>query len=200
MGTHAVSGLILASTSPYRRAQLEQLGVSFRCEDPGVDEEPWHEAGLAPAELVQQLSRAKAEAVAARLGSGWVIGADQVGVIYGTILTKPGTAERALAQLSQLSGRTHALLTGVTVLRVESGEIRTELDITELTMRSLGEAALRRYIERDAPLACAGSYRFESLGAALFAQIRSEDPTSIVGLPLLRVTRLLSLLGFEVVA
>jgi septum formation protein len=195
-----MSSLILASTSPYRRAQLEQLGVAFACENPDVDEDPWHNAGLAASELVQQLSRAKAEAVAARHRVGWVIGADQVGVIDDVILTKPGTASRAVAQLSQLSGRTHQLLTGVTVIRVETGEVRTELDITELSMRALSGAQLERYVERDAPLACAGSYRFESLGAALFSHIRSEDPTAIVGLPLLRVTRLLSALGYEVLA
>lgn len=193
-----MSDLVLASTSRYRRAQLETLGVAFESVDPGVDEEPLQRAGLTPEALTRALAGAKARAVWQRMPGRVVIGADQVGAIDDDILTKPHTAERACAQLARLAGRTHRLVTSVCVIDA-GGTEHHETDVVRLAMRSLSSEQIARYVGRDTPLDCAGSYRFESLGAALFERVEGEDPTAIVGLPLLRVTRLLERSGVRVI-
>jgi septum formation protein len=195
-----LSCLVLASTSAGRRHQLATLGLPFDAVAPDLDEQPWHDLGLAPHELVTRLALAKAEAVADRYPDAWVIGGDQIAEIDGDVLNKPGTAERAVRQLARLQGRTHRLCTGLAVVRRVAGVAIVDLQVTELTMRVLTEAQLHRYVELDDPVHCAGSYKFESLGAALFERVRGDDPTAIVGLPLLRLTALLSASGFEVLA
>ncbi len=191
--------LVLASTSRYRRALLARLGLAFETAAPDCDEEALKPA-LAhldvPARALH-LARAKAQSVAARFPDAVILGSDQIAEVDGDALDKPGTPERALAQLTRLAGRTHHLHTAVSLLHAPTGRAEEHVDIARLTLRALPRDALARYIARDAPLDCCGSYRVESLGIALFARIEGEDPTAIEGLPLMRVTALLSRFGLD---
>jgi septum formation protein len=192
-----VRDLVLASTSPWRRELLERLGLAFDAVDPELDEDPWKKRGLEPDRLVVALAEAKAQAGAALRPDALVLGSDQVACIDGLILGKPGTTEAACAQLRLLSGRTHRLLTGLALLDARSGSVRTALDVHEVTVRELSDAAIRSYVERDQPLSCAGSYKVESLGIALFERVRGDDYTAVIGLPLTAVVRLLLQAGID---
>jgi septum formation protein len=185
--------LVLASTSSYRRALLERLGIAFRAIDPGVDEAAYKTRGLPPRELAEALARAKAEAVDV---DGIVIGSDQVATIDGAILGKPGTVASGIAQLELLNGREHHLITALAV-RHRGGTI-VHTDVTTLAMRCLSAEAIARYVEADRPLDCAGSYKIEARGIALFERIDTADATAIVGLPLIALTTILRSLGLEV--
>lgn len=188
--------LVLASTSPYRRDLLQRLRLPFACEAPGIDEAAVKARLRDPAGLATELARQKAAAVAARHPGALVIGSDQVATIDGDVLDKPGTAERAAAQLQRLQGREHALLTAVAI--AHPGGVATFLDVTRLCMRSLTGEEIERYVAADRPLDCAGSYKIEGLGIALFAAITAEDQTAIVGLPLLRLAAELRQLGLAI--
>lgn len=195
--------LILASTSPYRRALLGRLGLAFEARDPGVDEAPLQRAATDAEAMVCALAEAKARAVAALEPDAIVIGADQCAVLEDgsappRILGKPGTVEATVDQLAALVGRTHALLTAVCLVDTRSGAVRTELDVQRLTMRPLSREVLRRYVEAERPLDCAGGYRIEGLGVALFERVEGADPTGIVGLPLMRLAARLTALGLPV--
>ncbi len=188
--------LILASTSPYRRELLARLGVPFTAVAPEVDEDAYKLPGLDPRALAEILARAKASEVASRFPHAVVIGSDQVASLDGSTLGKPHTVENAVAQLSSMSGRSHQLITAIAV--VHPGGRTDFTDVTTLVMRALSEEAIRRYVEADKPLDCAGSYKLEALGIALFERIASEDHTAIVGLPLMAVTTALRGLGFAI--
>lgn len=200
--------LLLASTSPYRKALLERLGLPFDCVAPAVAEATIKAnaaPGTTPLELAQQLARAKAQAGAAKAQAGaaaaaasetLVIGSDQIATIDGRVLDKPGTVARAIEQLLALQGREHELVTAVAIA---GGERTIEfVDVTRLCMRPLERAEIERYVAADSPLDCAGSYKIEGLGISLFAGIDCEDQTAIVGLPLLRLAAELRQLGFRV--
>jgi len=161
---------------------LARLGLPFVSERPAVDETRL--PGESPAQLVQRLARAKAEAVSQRHPAALVLGGDQVAVLDDEILTKPGTPAQAVRQLSLLQGRTHQLLTAIALVRRDAGFLREALDVTELTMRPWREAELAAYVQHDAPLDCAGSYRLEGLGIALFSRWQGVDPSAVEGLPL----------------
>lgn len=186
--------LILGSTSPYRRALLQRLGLPFRCEKPRCDEQALKRPDLAPQATAELLAEAKGTSVAAAFPAAVVIGSDQVASIAGRILDKPGSAERALDQLTLLSGREHLLITSVVV--IADGSIQRHTDVTRLTMRALDRASLARYVAADQPLDCAGSYKLEQQGIALFSRIDSADHSAVTGLPLLALTRILADLGF----
>jgi septum formation protein len=188
--------LVLASTSRYRRELLARLGVPFEARAPLCDEEALKVPGLAPEALAARLALAKAESLREAEPGAAIIGSDQIAAIDGAILGKPGSAARAEEQLVRLAGRTHALVTAMAV--VHPGGVLTHLDVTRLTMRPLGAEALARYVAADAPLDCAGSYRLEALGVALFSRIDSADHTAIVGLPLMALTEILASLGFPI--
>lgn len=188
--------LILASTSSYRRDLLERLGVRFRCVAPEFDEEAFPRDGLGPRELAEALARGKADAVAASEPTAVVIGCDQLVSFEGRILGKPGDAARAVGQLEAMSGRAHELITAMVV--VAPGRRFEHSDVARLTMRPLGRPALERYVARDLPVDCAGSYKLERGGIALFQRIESDDHTAITGLPLLALAGILARLGFEV--
>ena len=189
----SVPKLVLASTSRYRRALLDRLGLSYTVVDPGVDERA---VDLPAPELVLRLSRLKAEAVAALHPNAVVIGADQAPALDDGILTKPGTRAAAIAQLERLAGREHELLTAVTLVH---GETRlSHLDRHRLRLRPLGRAEIEDYVDRDVPLDCAGAYKIESLGIALMERIDGEDFTAIVGLPLVALVRMLGRVGIPV--
>jgi len=189
--------LVLASTSPYRNRLLGRLGIPFEACAPDLDEAPFKDRGLAPEELVRTLAREKARSLTARFPGALILGGDQAAEIDSRILDKPGTAARAREQLRLLSGRTHRLLTAVALLRPGDGRLEEALEIHALTLRALSDAQIARYVEVDSPLDCAGSYRIEGAGIALFREIRGGDPTAIEGLPLTRVMELLSRMGFD---
>lgn len=190
--------LILASTSPYRRALLDRLGKPFLAIAPGVDEEPYRDRGLLPREMAETLALAKAEAVASSHPDAIVIGSDQVAEADGLVLGKPGTVEAAVGQLRGMSGRSHRLITAMAVIHRAPGVIISHTDVTVLAMRSLDDEAIRRYVEADRPLDCAGSYKIEARGIALFERIDTVDSTAIVGLPLIALTAILRQLGVAI--
>jgi septum formation protein len=188
--------LILASTSRYRQELLARLGVPFRCAAPKIDEELWKGRGLPPQQLAETLAQAKGESLVADFPQAIILGSDQVCEVAGETLSKPGSPERACEQLRRLSGTTHRLFTAVAVW--SAGKWQTHIDVTELTMRSLTNAEIERYVAADEPWDCAGSYKFESRGIALFTAVRSEEPTAITGLPLLAVAQILRECGCRV--
>jgi septum formation protein len=183
--------LLLASTSPYRRAQFERLGLQFDSCAPGVDEGAWKDRGLAPRDLAAALALAKAEAVARRFPRAVVVGGDQVVALGPTLLGKPVTPEAALRQLLLLAGRVHELWSAAAILG--PGRRAVHVERAALSMRALPEAALSSYVAADQPLDCAGSYKLEARGIALFERIECADWTAIEGLPLLWVSGQLSL-------
>jgi MAF protein len=189
--------LVLASTSPWRRAQLERFGLVFSIDDPRVDEAAAKADDLDVRDLVVRLATSKARAVAERHPDALVIAGDQAVDLDGDELGKPGTAARAVDQLMRLQGRSHHLRTALCVLDTYTGAIRTALESTTLTMRSLTRDEAARYVALDDPISCAGSYRIESRGPSLFTDIRGTDPTAIEGVPLVRLGELLRAHGFD---
>jgi len=173
----------LASTSAYRRALLARLQLPFECVAPAVDEQ--RGAGESAEQMTTRLARLKAEAVARRPPGGVVIGSDQAAVRGAEILGKPGTVERCHQQLLQSSAQSVAFLTAVHVIDGARGRSESHLDRTLVRFRSLDDAEIARYIAADQPLDCAGGFKAESLGIALFEQIESLDPTALTGLPLI---------------
>jgi septum formation protein len=183
VSTPPVARLILASTSAYRRALLERLGVPFDFVAPGADERRL--PGEPPDMLTLRLACLKAETVAAGHPGCIVIGSDQVAVRGQEILGKPGTVERCNEQLQESSGRDVAFLTAVHVVDGRGARAESHLYRTRVRFRALGPAEVARYIAADAPLDCAGGFKAESLGIALFERIESADPTALTGLPLI---------------
>ncbi|HET6725950.1 MAG TPA: Maf family nucleotide pyrophosphatase [Gammaproteobacteria bacterium] len=182
--------IILASSSPYRRELLARLRLPFECHSPDIDETPL--AGELPAALAERLARTKAEAVASsRHEPSLVIGSDQVASIGGEPIGKPGSHERARAQLQRASGRTLDFYTALTILNSGSGRRENALDVTRVTFRRLADAEIERYLDHECPYNCAGSFKAEGLGITLFKSIESSDPTALIGLPLIAVSTLL---------
>lgn len=192
--------VILASTSRYRRELVERLGITVTCMASPFDEEAAKEslAGLALAERARALAIGKAEALGDAYPDAVIIGADQMGELDGEALGKPHTAERAREQLRRLGGREHRLHTAVAMHHRASGRTETAVDTHALVMRALTDGEIADYVARDAPLDCAGSYRVESLGIALFERVRGDDFTAVIGLPLTRVVALLEGFGVRV--
>jgi septum formation protein len=190
--------LVLGSTSRYRRALLERFGVRFDVAGPDVDETPL--PGERPAGTALRLSEAKARAVAARFPDALVIGSDQVADCDGAPVGKPGDRERAFAQLRALSGRTVVFHTGVALVDARSGRCRSELVDVVSTFRTLSDGEILTYLDREQPWDCAGAVKSEGVGIALFERIESDDPTALVGLPLIAVARMLRAEGVDVVA
>jgi len=193
-----VSELILASTSPYRRQLLERLGVPFRAVSPAVDEVAIQARfnAASAAELAEHLAMAKALSISRHEPDATIIGSDQVCVCDDRILSKPGTAEAAVEQLALLAGKTHRLITAVCIW--QRGATLTHRDVTTLTMLPISRDQIERYIAADQPLDCAGSYKLESRGIALFEAIQSADHSAITGLPLLAVAHMLRNLGYHI--
>jgi septum formation protein len=195
-GKHRMPRLILASTSFYRKSQLALLKIPFDAIAPDVDEDAFKAQNFSPRELALRLAIEKARAVAQIHPDAVVIGGDQLVSFQDQILGKPRTEENAIEQLSKLAGHPHDLITAVAVCH--QGACETHVDETRLWMRPLDREALERYVRTDRPLDCAGSYKIESLGIALFERIETQDHTAITGLPLLAITRLLCAFGMVV--
>ncbi len=193
------SDLILASTSIYRRALLERLGLPFRCEAPICDEAAIQAemSGAGPREIAEALARHKAwSLVFAGLGGGTIVGCDQLVSFEGRIFGKPGSLDRAIEQLETMSGRTHELITAMVVIRGD--QMLSHTDVTRLRMRPLSRESIERYVRADRPMDCAGSYKLESRGIALFERIESEDHTAITGLPMIALISILRGLGYPI--
>ena len=192
------SELILASTSPYRRMLLERLGLPFRCVSPECDEAAIRAEISArnAVGIAEELAIRKATSpTVARLG-GTAIGGDQLVSLEGRLFGKPGSVERAIEQLEAMSGRTHELITAMVVVRGD--RMFRHTDITRLRMRPLSRDSIARYVGADRSLDCAGSYKLESRGIALFDRIESEDHTAITGLPMIALTSILRDLGYPI--
>lgn len=185
--------LILGSTSPYRRELLARLRLPFEVASPDVDETP--QAGEHPRELARRLALAKARAVATRFPAAVVIGSDQVADLGGEPLGKPGTHERAVAQLRRMRGRTVFFQTAVAVVCQASGFEQVELAPVRVHFRDLTDAEIESYLRAETPYDCAGSAKSEGLGIALLESIENDDPTALIGLPLIRTARLLRAAG-----
>jgi septum formation protein len=187
--------LVLGSTSRYRRELLARLRLPFEVAAPQVDETPL--PGEAPAALALRLALEKGRDVALRHPGAVVIGADQVCDLDGEPIGKPGTHERAVAQLLRLSGRTAVFQTALAVLRPGTGFERALLAPVTVRFRALSEAEIERYLRLETPYDCAGSAKCETLGIALLEAIESDDPTALVGLPLIRTAALLREAGID---
>jgi septum formation protein len=185
--------LVLASTSPFRRELLSRLAIPFEILAPDVDETRL--PGEPPEELVQRLSEAKARAGAAQFPDALVIGSDQVAVVDGEVLGKPGDHERAVEQLRKLSGKTVVFLTGLCLYNAASGEAQTRLVPFRVRFRVLDDGRIERYLRHEQPYNCAGSFKSEALGITLFERMEGEDPTALIGLPLITLTTLLAQAG-----
>jgi septum formation protein len=182
--------LILASTSRYRRDLLSRLGLPFESVAPDVDETPGTDESTG--HLCARLSAAKAENVAVRFPQALVIGSDQVADLDGRALGKPGNRERARAQLAAASGKSVRFHTGVCIWHAASARRATHIDVTEVRFRSLSSAMIEHYLDREPAWDCAGGFKCEGLGISLFEAIRCDDPTALIGLPLIAVARLLA--------
>jgi septum formation protein len=190
--------LILGSTSRYRRELLERLRLPFTVHAPDVDETPL--AGEAPAALAQRLALAKARAVSAAHPDAVVIGSDQVADLDGAPIGKPGTHERAVEQLRSMRGRSIVFQTAVAVVRASTGYVGTALAPVTVRFRDLSDAEIEHYLRTEQPYDCAGSAKCETLGIALLEAIDSDDPTALVGLPLIRTCALLRAAGIDPLA
>ncbi len=191
--------IVLASGSTYRAELLGRLVPKFDTEVPNIDEASVPEESAV--EQVQRLSIAKAQAVRCRYPEAIIIGSDQIALTAdGRRLGKPGTAEDAVQQLHSISGQTVQFLTGLCVLDGASGRYLYRQVETAVHLRTLGLGEIERYVARERPLDCAASFKAEGLGIALFEWIRSDDPTALIGLPLIATATLLRQAGFEVLA
>jgi len=190
--------LLLASTSPYRKALLDRLGLPFACEAPGVEEN--ERSGEAPPERALRLARAKAEAVAHRHPGALVIGSDQVASYSADgrqqVLHKPGDRQTCVNQLKLMSAQTVRFDTALAIWR--NGRLIEHADITLVRFRALDDTAIHSYIDREPAFDCAGGFKIEGLGVTLFDSIESRDPTALIGLPLIAVCAALRQLGVAV--
>jgi len=188
-----MKGLVLGSTSRYRRSLLERLRLPFTTAAPEVDEDSVKRGNHTPLTLAQDLARKKAEAVFARHPEAVVIGSDQTACVGSKVYDKPGSIDNAIAQLRELRGKEHLLITAVAI--AYRGGLVEFKDTTRMLMRDLSEHEIARYVRNDEPIHCAGSYKIEGLGISLFERIDGQDHTAIMGLPLMRLSRELRQIG-----
>ncbi|MDH5536130.1 MAG: Maf family nucleotide pyrophosphatase [Betaproteobacteria bacterium] len=189
--------LVLASTSAYRRALLERLGLGFEVAAPGVDETPLPRE--APERTALRLAEAKARAVTIRHPAALIIGSDQLAVLGGEALGKPGTHAAAVEQLRRIRGREVVFHTALCLFDAASGEVQLDNVPTTVVLRKLTDAQIERYLALERPYDCAGSARIEGLGIALVERVASEDPSALIGLPLIALTTMLKNRGVEIV-
>jgi septum formation protein len=187
--------LVLASTSPYRRRQLERLGLVFTQAAPRCDEEALKRPGVPPRELALELAAAKAASLIEDHPDALIIAGDQIVALGAEIFGKSGTRERAIAQLERLQGRTHELISALVLRR--GSEVRAHATIARMAMRPLDRRAIERLLDADQPYDCAGCYKLESRGIAMFSSVACDDPSAIEGLPLIALVDALRAFGCE---
>lgn len=188
--------LVLASTSPFRRELLARLGVPFEVAAPDVDEAPL--PGEKPEDTARRLSLLKAQAVAQHYPDALIIGSDQVALLDGEQIGKPGTHDKAVAQLRRMRGKTLEFHTALTLLNTRTGRTQTAAVPVRLVMRDYTDAQIEAYLRKDRPYNCCGSARSEALGIALIARYETEDPNALVGLPLIKLVEMLANEGLDV--
>lgn len=188
--------LVLASTSPYRRTLLERLGLVFETLSPEVDES--RSPGETPEQLVRRLAEAKARAGAARYPDALIIGSDQLAVCGENILGKPGNHAAAGKQLARLSGQRVSFYTGLCLYDARADRARVDMVPFEVVFRVLDAGQIQRYLQREQPYSCAGSFKSEGLGISLFEALRGDDPNALIGLPLIRLVSWLNEAGIAV--
>lgn len=181
--------LVLASSSPFRRELLDKLNLQYSHSSPDIDETPL--TNESPQALVERLSVNKAQAVAERYPDALIIGSDQVAVIDGKIVGKPHTPEKAFEQLRAASGNKITFYTGLTLFNSRNGNTQSEVVPFHVHFRELSDSMIRNYVAAESPLNCAGSFKSEGLGIALFERLEGEDPNTLIGLPLIRLIRML---------
>ncbi|WP_028470084.1 Maf family protein [Neptunomonas japonica] len=189
--------LVLASSSPYRRILLDKLQLPYSCHSPDIDESPY--PGENATQLVMRLAAEKARAVADQHPGSVIIGSDQVAVLNNLILGKPGTKENARTQLQQASGQRVTFLTGLCTLDTLHNHAQTEVIPFYVHFRELTAQMIENYIDKESPLDCAGSFKSEGLGIALFEKLEGEDPNALVGLPLIRLISMLNNININAV-
>ncbi|WP_039058081.1 nucleoside triphosphate pyrophosphatase [Enterobacter sp. Bisph1] len=184
-----MSQIILASTSPWRRALLDKLGLPFECAAPQTDETP--HPGETPRHLVLRLAQEKAHSLAHLYPQHLIIGSDQVCVLDGEIAGKPHTVENACQQLLKASGNIVTFYTGLALLNTVTGHCQTECEPFDVHFRHLSEQEIENYVRKEHPLSCAGSFKSEGLGITLFERLEGRDPNTLVGLPLIALCQML---------
>ncbi len=188
--------LILGSSSVYRVELLRKLNLPFRTVSPNIDEAPLQNE--VPAELVKRLAEQKAIAIALSHPKALIIGSDQVAVLHGDILGKPGTHEAATEQLQAASGQTVLFLTGLALFNSETQRMQSLVEPFEVTFKNLSDKQIQFYLEKEEPYQCAGSFKSEGLGISLFDKLQGNDPNSLIGLPLIELISLLNNEGLDV--
>lgn len=188
--------LVLGSSSPFRASLLEKLGLVFSVDSPDIDESA--KIGESPAKLVQRLSETKAKIVAERHPEALIIASDQVAVLDGNILGKPGNHQSALTQLQSQSGKPVLFLTGLALYNAKAQRMQAIVEPFEVLFRDLSLTQIENYLHREQPYQCAGSFKSEGLGIALFSELNGQDPNSLIGLPLIRLTAMLAAEGIDV--
>ena len=191
-----MSNLILASSSPFRRQILDKLNLDYRCISPDIDESPL--LNETPQALVGRLAEQKAAKIAESNGDSLIIGSDQVAVLGDTILGKPLTHEKAVLQLQQLSGHGVTFLTGLSLLNAQTGNCQTEVVPFKVHFRQLSDTMIENYLQAEQPYNCAGSFKSEALGIVLFDKLEGDDPNTLIGMPLIRLVRMLENEGVQV--
>jgi septum formation protein len=191
-----IDKIILASTSPFRKQLLQKLGITFATDKPEVDESVL--PGETPEQLVARLSEAKATVLADAHPDSLIIGSDQVAVVDGQIVGKPHTHEKAVAQLKRAAGKRVTFLTGLCVYNTRSRRCQVDVVPYYVVFRHLTDKQIENYLQREQPYNCAGSFKSEGLGIALFDRLEGDDPNSLIGLPLIRLIRMLESEGFPV--
>jgi len=189
--------IVLASTSPYRRVLLERLGLPFTNASPLVDES--RRAGESPQALVMRLAESKARAVAGAHPRALVIGSDQVAVYNGSIVGKPHHHDKAVEQLRSASGRTVTLYTGLALVNADTRRVQREVIPYRVTFRVLTDTQIESYLRLEQPYSCAGSVKSEGLGIALLEKFEGDDPNTLIGLPLIRLVRMLENEGIKII-
>lgn len=190
--------LVLASSSTYRQALLRRLGLPFRCVAPDIDERP--RSGEDPRTTVTRLAESKARRVAEQANDALVIGSDQLATLDGRVMGKPGGRQANITQLKAASGRWVEFLTGVCLLNAATGSRQVEAVEFRVQFRPLSDPQIENYVDRERPFDCAGGFKSEGLGISLFARMQGDDPTSLVGLPLISLRMMLENEGIDVLA
>ncbi len=188
--------LILASTSPFRKAILDKLGVDFDTASPETDETALKNE--TPQQLVERLSIAKAKAIADKVSGALVIGSDQVSVINGEIIGKPHTHENAVKQLQNASGKTVTFYSGLCLYNSTTQKYQSEVVPFDVVFRQLNQQQIESYLRKEEPYNCAGSFKSEALGIVLFEKLIGEDPNTLMGLPLIRLVKMLEQENFSI--
>ena len=182
--------LILASQSPYRKKQMEDFGLSFKAVKPKFEEDSLKKLKISPEKLASRLAYEKAKSISQEKPEAWVVGSDQLVALGSQILGKPGSRQKAINQLCEMSGRSHRLITAVSLVGPK-GKKYHEVVVAKIKMRKLSRQEIISYVYRDKPYDCAGSYRFESAGYSLVEKITVSDPSSLIGLPMIALGKLL---------